>query len=145
MNSALFPDVPPIVHSDGTLTVAVARPIHLLGHVGIITLALPARHPAERLAGRYLLARCGAQNTDERAEQWSIYLRRPTLPSRASATGKRHERYGALGGMHARLPGSGLHMAGRATGRGDSQPTRTVAATASISIQRHAACCSSPS
>lgn len=28
-------------------------------------------------AGRFVLARCGAQDAHERAEQWSIYLRRP--------------------------------------------------------------------
>lgn len=80
MNSALFPDAPPIAHDDGTLTATVARPVQRLGDATVMTLALPARHPAEHLAGRYLLARCGAQSADERAEQWSIYLRRPLFP-----------------------------------------------------------------
>jgi dihydroorotate dehydrogenase electron transfer subunit len=39
--------------------------------------ALPARGRAGLVAGRYLLARCGAQSAWERAENWQIYFRRP--------------------------------------------------------------------
>lgn len=42
-----------------------------------LALALPRRLEIERAAGRFVLARCGAQSELERAEQWSIYLRRP--------------------------------------------------------------------
>jgi dihydroorotate dehydrogenase electron transfer subunit len=49
----------------------------LEGGVLSVALALPKRLPAERVGGRYFLARCGAQSEQERAAQWSIYLRRP--------------------------------------------------------------------
>ncbi len=43
-----------------------------------LALALPpGLLTPEQAAGRYVLARCGAQSPEERAEEWSIYLRRP--------------------------------------------------------------------
>jgi len=80
MNPALFPDAPPVAQSDGTLDVTVACPLQRLGSLGVLTLVFPAHYPAGQLAGRYLLARCGAQSAGERADHWSIYLRRPIFP-----------------------------------------------------------------
>jgi len=80
MNTALFPVATPLPNDDGTVTAVVTNPAQRLGDVRVLTLAFPPRQPTERLAGRYLLARCGAQSADERAEQWSIYLRRPLYP-----------------------------------------------------------------
>lgn len=67
----------PAINSDGTITAVVAAPARLVGGALHLPLALPARLDAERTAGRFVMARCGAQSADERAGQWSIYLRRP--------------------------------------------------------------------
>lgn len=62
---------------DGTIAAIVETPVRAANGVLTLRLLLPARVDAERVAGRFLLARCGAQSTEERATQWSIYLRRP--------------------------------------------------------------------
>ncbi len=71
----------PTVNADGTLTAVLEMPARLLYGALWLTLALPRRTQteqmgAEQAAGRFVLARCGAQSEAERAEQWSIYLRR---------------------------------------------------------------------
>jgi dihydroorotate dehydrogenase electron transfer subunit len=77
MSSALAANPSPLANPDGTLTAVVDERPSLAGGVLSLALALPKRLPAERVAGRYFLARCGAQSEQERAAQWSIYLRRP--------------------------------------------------------------------
>lgn len=67
----------PTVLGDGTITAVVAAPARAADGTLALSLLLPTRVDAERVAGRFLLARCGAQTPDERATQWSIYLRRP--------------------------------------------------------------------
>jgi dihydroorotate dehydrogenase electron transfer subunit len=69
--------VQPGLNSDGTITAVVAAPPRLANGALNLALALPPRLQAERMAGRFVLARCGAQDEGERAGQWSIYLRRP--------------------------------------------------------------------
>ncbi len=77
MISASAAGLPPLANPDGTLTAILdERPVLADGVLSLL-LALPKRLPAERAAGRYFLARCGAQSEQERAVQWSIYLRRP--------------------------------------------------------------------
>jgi dihydroorotate dehydrogenase electron transfer subunit len=67
----------PVANADGTLTAVLDERPSLSGGVLSLSLTLPKRLPAERAGGRYFLARCGAQSEQERAVQWSIYLRRP--------------------------------------------------------------------
>jgi len=67
----------PTILSDGTMTAVVAAPARLVNGALRVALLLPRRLEIERAAGRFVLARCGAQSEGERAEQWSIYLRRP--------------------------------------------------------------------
>lgn len=62
--------------TDGTINAVVAAPPRDANGVLRLWLALPRRLEIERAAGRFVLARCGAQTPSERAEQWSIYLRR---------------------------------------------------------------------
>lgn len=65
------------VEADGTITAIVTKPAQILAGATILTVESPAGAPGKQLAGRYFLARCGAQSAWERAEQWLIYLRRP--------------------------------------------------------------------
>lgn len=67
----------PSLLGDGTIAAVVDTPARAANGVLTLGLLLPARVDAERVAGRFLLARCGAQSPEERAAQWSIYLRRP--------------------------------------------------------------------
>lgn len=67
----------PSLLDDGTIAAVVESPARAANGVLTLMLLLPARVDAERVAGRFLLARCGAQSPEERAAQWSIYLRRP--------------------------------------------------------------------
>ena len=71
----------PILLEDGTLSAVVTAPARVESGALTLSLLLPARpeteRGVERVAGRFLLARCGAQSPEERATQWSIYLRRP--------------------------------------------------------------------
>ena len=67
----------PTLLDDGTLSAIVAAPARIENGALTLSLLLPTRVDAERVAGRFLLARCGAQSTEERNTQWSIYLRRP--------------------------------------------------------------------
>jgi dihydroorotate dehydrogenase electron transfer subunit len=76
MNPVAYPDVAR-VEEDGTLTAIVTKPAQPFAGAGLLTIELPAGLPSTPLAGRYFLARCGAQSAWERAEQWQIYLRRP--------------------------------------------------------------------
>lgn len=70
---------PPLAvsHTDGTLTTTVAAPPRQFDGYGLLSLYLPSSLAQAWTAGRYLLARCGAQTEDERLEQWHIYFRRP--------------------------------------------------------------------
>ena len=67
----------PSLLDDGTIAAVVESPARAANGTLTLSLLLPARVDGERVAGRFLLARCGAQSPDERAAQWSIYLRRP--------------------------------------------------------------------
>ncbi len=66
---------------DGTLTGVIDGPVHPAGAFGLLPVRLPAGLAGDLreggLAGRYFLARCGAQSEWERAERWDIYWRRP--------------------------------------------------------------------
>lgn len=64
-------------HADGTITVPLAAPPRLLEQYGLLSLYMPPNLPQGVVAGRYVLARCGAQSEEERREQWHIYFRRP--------------------------------------------------------------------
>jgi len=62
--------------SDVTFTATVQERVP--GPFTGLALALPpGLLTPEQAPGRYVLARCGAQSREERAEEWSIYLRRP--------------------------------------------------------------------
>jgi len=69
--------------ADSTITGVIDGPIHAAGAYGLLPVRLPvglagggdARTVG--LAGRYFLARCGAQSEWERAERWELYWRRP--------------------------------------------------------------------
>jgi dihydroorotate dehydrogenase electron transfer subunit len=67
----------PAILDDGTLSALVAAPARVENGALTLSLLLPARVDAGRVAGRFLLTRCGAQSPEERASHWSIYLRRP--------------------------------------------------------------------
>lgn len=66
----------PALNPDGTITAQVATAAYQLGAAQLLTLELPVTVESRNVSGRYVLARCGAQTELERAEQWSIYLRR---------------------------------------------------------------------
>jgi dihydroorotate dehydrogenase electron transfer subunit len=66
----------PALHLDGTLTAVVDAPPRRQSGALWLSLLLPRRVEVEHAAGRFVLARCGAQSEQERAEQWSMYLRR---------------------------------------------------------------------
>lgn len=77
MNSLLFPDTRPARNEDGTLTAIVIQRRQASAGAVVLAAALPAGITRANNAGRYFLLRCGAQSDLERAENWSIYLRRP--------------------------------------------------------------------
>lgn len=61
--------------NDGTFDAAIlAQPQRLSAQAARLSVRLPGT--AGLLAGRYFLARCGAQTAQERAERWDIYGRR---------------------------------------------------------------------
>ncbi len=66
---------------DGTLIGVIDGPVHPAGAFGLLPVRLPSGLAGDlrdgSLAGRYFLARCGAQSEWERAERWDIYWRRP--------------------------------------------------------------------
>lgn len=64
------------MNEDGTITAVVATGVRVLGESLVLTLQMPQGQVQGGVAGRYWLARCGAQSDLERAEQWSIYFRR---------------------------------------------------------------------
>ncbi|HRW09172.1 MAG TPA: hypothetical protein P5121_28900 [Caldilineaceae bacterium] len=67
----------PTNHADGTRTALVAAPPRRLGQSMLWSLHLPDGLAQEGVSGRFFLARCGAITDEERAEEWSIYRRRP--------------------------------------------------------------------
>jgi dihydroorotate dehydrogenase electron transfer subunit len=67
----------PILLDDGTITAVIDMTPRIAYGALWLTVLLPKRVDLERAAGRFLLARCGAQSELERDEQWSMYLRRP--------------------------------------------------------------------
>ena len=74
------------------------------GPVTGLALALPpGLLTPEQAAGRYFLARCGAQSPTERAEEWSIYLRRPLFVAGQGRLASRTEPPGEV--WHFLLPG----------------------------------------
>jgi len=51
--------------------------------MNVLQVTLPSGLIQGQLAGRYFLARCGAQTEHERAHNWSIYARRPLFVAHA--------------------------------------------------------------
>jgi dihydroorotate dehydrogenase electron transfer subunit len=69
---------PPTTNADGTITAVVAPPPDGGVYFDRVPLRLPrGALQSNAVAGRYFLARCGAQSDAEREQAWSIYLRRP--------------------------------------------------------------------
>lgn len=66
----------PTINDDGTLSAIVDDAPWAVGGALILPLQLPATLPAERLAGRYFLARCTADTPWARAHDWTLPLRR---------------------------------------------------------------------
>jgi hypothetical protein len=64
------------MNPDGTLDAEVIETACAADRVQL-TVALPTGLDQALPAGRYFLARCGAQSWEERLTQWSIYVRRP--------------------------------------------------------------------
>lgn len=62
---------------DGVLDGIVLENARSVGSASLLGIGLPARLRQQHTAGRYFLARCGAQTPTERAENWQIYFRRP--------------------------------------------------------------------
>lgn len=81
----------PTLNSDGTITALLTNPVYRLGAAQLLTLDLPANAMQAPFAGRYWLARCGAQTDLERAEHWSIYLRRSVFTVSYGYTNHRTE------------------------------------------------------
>jgi dihydroorotate dehydrogenase electron transfer subunit len=78
MPVSLDPPLPaPAQLADGTINAVVVQAAHTLGAATLLTVALPNAVANSASSGRYLLARCGAQTEQERAELWSFPLRRP--------------------------------------------------------------------
>jgi dihydroorotate dehydrogenase electron transfer subunit len=75
----------PTIHTDGTICALVARPAYELAGAWLLPLWAPAGIATDWLSGRYLLARCGAQSEAERAEHWSLYLRRAIFITQGKA------------------------------------------------------------
>jgi len=67
----------PMNHADGTRTALVAEFVRPLSGYSVLSLRLPPGSTGEPQAGRYFLARCGAQSATARREHWQFYLRRP--------------------------------------------------------------------
>lgn len=67
----------PTLNWDGTVTGVVDRPLKQFKHFALLPLRLPTIFQQGGWAGRYFLARCGAQTAEERLHNWQIYLRRP--------------------------------------------------------------------
>lgn len=72
----------PTHNPDGTLTALTEQsigesPFRSGVGFGLLRLNLPPELTNSLSAGRYFLARCGAQSPFERATQWGIYFRRP--------------------------------------------------------------------
>ena len=79
----------PVRGRDGTLTGVIRPAPARLAGLNALHLALPPGLIQGTMAGRYFLARCGAQNPSERERQWSIYARRPLFVVHArSQTGQ---------------------------------------------------------
>ena len=66
----------PTINDDGTLSAIVDDAPWTVGDSLILPLRLPATLPAERLAGRYFLARCTEDTSWARTHDWSLPLRR---------------------------------------------------------------------
>lgn len=64
------------MNQDGTWNATITAPLRPLDSAALVTLRLPAGLAQGIVAGRYFLARCGAQTLEERKENWQIYLRR---------------------------------------------------------------------
>jgi dihydroorotate dehydrogenase electron transfer subunit len=88
MSAMIAEQTQPSIHADGTLTAIVAAQPRVENGSLYLALALPTRLEAEQAAGRFVLARCGAQSEWERGEQWSIYLRRPLYVAARGRSGQ---------------------------------------------------------
>ncbi len=74
--------------ADGTLD-AVVRPIPArFAGLNVLHLGLPPGLVQGAIAGRYFLARCGAQTPADRARDWSIYARHPLFVVHARSQGE---------------------------------------------------------
>jgi dihydroorotate dehydrogenase electron transfer subunit len=71
----------PDLYADGTITAEVEAAARTEHGLLWLSLLLPKQVEATHVAGRFVLARCGAQTEAERGEQWSVYLRRPLFPA----------------------------------------------------------------
>lgn len=67
--------------ADGTVAAQLAAAPRIEHGLLWLNLLLPKQGDTEHVAGRFVLARCGAHGPQERKEQWSIYLRRPLFPA----------------------------------------------------------------
>lgn len=72
-----------VSHSDNTITASLAAPPRRFDRYALLSLHMPWGQIPAAVAGRYLLARCGAQSAEERWEQWHIYFRRPLFVTAA--------------------------------------------------------------
>jgi dihydroorotate dehydrogenase electron transfer subunit len=75
MTLSLFPA------AEGSIDSIVTGQARNFGEAHLLPVAVPAALSGELCAGRYLLARCGAQSPTERLNQWQIYLRRALFVS----------------------------------------------------------------
>jgi hypothetical protein len=66
----------PIINSDTTIDAVVEHSIIDVGLSRLLRLRLPCGLGSQHLAGRYFLARCGAQTAAERQLDWHLYFRR---------------------------------------------------------------------
>lgn len=65
------------IAGDGTFTAHVDAQFQPSTDFGLLSMAAPISLNPENIAGKYYLARCGAQTDFERTHNWGIYFRRP--------------------------------------------------------------------
>ena len=114
----------PTINDDGTLSAIVDDTPWSVGGSLILPLRLPATLPAERLAGRYFLARCTEDTPWSRGHDWTLPLRRTLYVAdrralvAADSGAERWRLTAALGDdpgqrwLAERLPGTRLNLIG---------------------------------
>ncbi|MEZ4714462.1 MAG: hypothetical protein R3A44_45200 [Caldilineaceae bacterium] len=85
----------PAVNPDKTLTGIVNGPVRQFPGYGLLTVKLPASQTPELAAGRYFLARCGAQSEFERLHQWHYYARQPLFAAGVRLVPAPHSQHAA--------------------------------------------------